>query len=348
MLIKVKYQDNKTRIRYGNRACRLPLKAGYGLFRFNRIIPSAVFALALLCVSTFPASAVSAQIYVVKSGEEKIYQAVVDEFIHTWKQICSKKNLNQCESDIKNLTIQEGGDFPQTSRSDIIITIGSRAADRVMDLKTDARVLHALLPRDTYLKLHKSNNSPDHAVIFLDQPLERKLRLAQLVKPGKIRIGILLGPVSKSIKPELDKLTAGSNMVLNIEMIENSEQVGPKLGELFKHSDILVSIPDPVVFNRKTIRSVLLSSYHNRIPVIGYSKAYVKAGALAAVHSTPEDIGKNIAHFLSTLPGNPEVRKSIYEYPSFFSVSVNDDVAHSLGIQLQDSEGLKNSLQGGN
>ncbi len=348
MLIKVKYPDNKTRIRSGNWAFQFRFKAAYDLYSFNRIIPAVAFVLAFLFVSTFSAVAVAAQIYVVKSGEEKIYQAVVDEFIDSWKQICSNNTLTQCKSDIKNLAIQEGGDFPQTSRSDIIITIGSRAADNVMDLKTDARVLHALLPRDTYLTLHTSNHSPDHSVIFLDQPLERKLRLAQLVKPGKTRIGILLGPVSKSIKPRLDELITGSSMVLNIETVENSEQVGPKLGELFKHSDILVSIPDPVVFNRKTIRSVLLSSYHNRIPVIGFSQAYVKAGALAAVHSTPEDIGKNIAHFLSTLPENPEVRKSTSEYPSFFSVSINEDVAHSLGIQLQNSEELKNILKGGN
>ena len=336
----MKYTKQNSRI--NPKRAKTPKSPGRAKYCLNRLvrIPLSIVITFFVFFTVSPAAL--ADIFIIKSGEQKIYQKVVDEFVGSWKKICADSVLRQCRSPIKTLALQTGEDIPKISPLDVIVTIGSRAADYAMDLEIDSKIIHALIPRDTYQKLHSGKGSPDHSAIFLDQPIERQLHLAQMINPGKKRIGILLGPVSESLKPNLEEIAARLEIELHIETVKDSDQVGPKLRDIFKRSDTLLSIPDPVVFNRKTIRSVLLSSYHSRIPVIGFSKAYVKAGALAAVHSTPEDIGRNIAHFMRDLLENNNKPASVY--PSFFSVTVNGDVARSLGLHIKSSEELTKSL----
>jgi len=62
------------------------------------------------------------------------------------------------------------------------------------------------------------------------------------------------------------------------------------LDELLIDSDVLLAVPDSEIYNSNSIRNILLSSYRRGIPLVGFSQAYVKAGALCAIFSTPEQL----------------------------------------------------------
>ena len=60
------------------------------------------------------------------------------------------------------------------------------------------------------------------------------------------------------------------------------------------------------VLNRQTAKAVLLSSFHNRIPFVGLSSAWVKAGALYALNWDYSDIGAQSGEIaLRVLQGTP-------------------------------------------
>jgi ABC-type uncharacterized transport system substrate-binding protein len=83
-----------------------------------------------------------------------------------------------------------------------------------------------------------------------------------------------------------------------------------------------------------------LTTYRNRIPLIGFSAAYVKAGALAAIYSTPENIADQLAELTAQSLSAAGAVKQIIS-PKYFSVSINSRVARSLGVQLKlDSDKL--------
>ena len=104
--------------------------------------------------------------------------------------------------------------------------------------------------------------------------------------------------------------------------------------------DVLLALPDVKIHNRRNVSSILLTTYRNRIPLIGFSSAYVKAGALAAIYSTPENIGDQLAELTVQLLTADGIMQQVI-YPKYFSLSINSRVARSLGLQLQfDSEDL--------
>jgi ABC-type uncharacterized transport system substrate-binding protein len=97
-------------------------------------------------------------------------------------------------------------------------------------------------------------------------------------------------------------------------------------------ADALLAIADPQVFNSATISNILLATYRAGIPVMAFSPAYVKAGALLSLHTTPGQIGTQAAQMAKASLQSGVL--TINQYPQEFSISVNEHVARSLGLNL--------------
>ncbi|MDO9189477.1 MAG: ABC transporter substrate binding protein, partial [Sulfurimicrobium sp.] len=110
-------------------------------------------------------------------------------------------------------------------------------------------------------------------------------------------------------------------------------------------SDVLLAVPDPLVFNKGTVQSLLLTTYRYQDPVIGFSHAYVKAGALASVHTMPEQVGRQAADVILRTLGSRPAWLPPPENPKYFSVSVNYQVARSLGLSIGDETVLLQKLK---
>jgi ABC-type uncharacterized transport system substrate-binding protein len=97
-------------------------------------------------------------------------------------------------------------------------------------------------------------------------------------------------------------------------------------------ADVLLAVADGSVYNSNTVSNILLTSYRAKTPVVAFSPAYVKAGALLSVHTTPAQAGAQLAtmaaHYLQT--------SGLWasQYPVDFIVTTNDYVARSLGLSL--------------
>ena len=107
---------------------------------------------------------------------------------------------------------------------------------------------------------------------------------------------------------------------------------------------MLLALPDPLAFNRNTAQSLFLTSYRYRDPVLGYSRSMTRAGALLSLHSSPAQIGRQTAewvtHALITVP----VHLPAPAYPAYFSISINEQVARSLGFTLPSAAELEKRL----
>ena len=136
--------------------------------------------------------------------------------------------------------------------------------------------------------------------------------------------------IAKKIKKETN---------INIEIIENSDQLTASLKALNHSVDVLLTLPDPIVYNKNTIRGFLLLAYRNKLPIIGFSKAYVKAGAIAAIYSKPEQISKQVLSIVDGFLSNNAFEHNNY-YPDDFSIALNKNIARSLGIKLASEKSI--------
>lgn len=227
----------------------------------------------------------------------------------------------------------------------LIVTVGTPAARTVNKANPPVPVLYTLLPRQTYQQLTRA--APRDSAIYLDQPLGRQLDLARAALPRATRVGVLSGPTTAGLLVELRTSAQSRGLQIVARDIGRADELLGALVRVLEESDVLLSLADPLVFNNHTTHHLLLTTYRHGVPVLGLSRSYVEAGALLAVYSTPEHIGRQIADVLLKLgfTGAPALPSA--QPPRFFSVSVNRRVAAALGLTLPDEAELLRRLRAG-
>ena len=98
---------------------------------------------------------------------------------------------------------------------------------------------------------------------------------------------------------------------------------------------MFVPLPDSRLINVATAKWILHLSYRYKVPVIAFSKAYLRAGALTAIYSSPENVAMQSVDWFSGEEQNN--RSGRLFSPTYFSINFNYSVAAHLGITLEDT-----------
>lgn len=236
------------------------------------------------------------------------------------------------------------------SKSRLIITVGTRATQKIINIDPPVPVLSTLIPRSSYrliIKLDKGGNQGKRkrSSIFIDQPLARRMSLINTILPLRKTVSIVLGPSTRYMQNELRSLASENDIRIQIETMDKTQRLIGPLNRALEDSDVLLTVADAVVSNRRTVQNMLLTTYRQRVPVIAYSRAYVKAGALAAVYSTPEQIGRQAGELVGKMVGSGKKTLPSQQYPKYFSVEINHQVARSLGIKTMASARVEERLR---
>jgi len=270
------------------------------------------------------------QVCVVSSDKGAAFQEAADSFVQ------EAVRVGVARQDIAVLSLAEylDGD-PRTADSRLLVSLGTDALRQLMLHNAKQVLIAGLIPRIAFERvLQESNrkNPSNVAALYLDQPFGRQLDALRLAMPTARRIGVLWGPESVTLQPLLTAALQSRAMEWSEGQVSDNQPLIGALRAALHEADVLLAVADGNVFNPSTVSNILLASYRAKTPVMGFSPAYVKAGALMSVHSTATQAGVQLASMASrflqtnTLPAN--------QYPLDFSLSGNDYVAHSLGISL--------------
>ncbi|UTW11377.1 ABC transporter substrate-binding protein [Marinobacterium rhizophilum] len=228
------------------------------------------------------------------------------------------------------------------------IAIGARACEQLLQHGGTADLICTFIPRTTFESLVElySNGKRRLSAVYLDQPLQRQLHLARLLVPDAKSIGTMFGPFSAASRQRFDT-AAGEQQLTPISItLDESDNPIERLKPLIQQSDVFLALPDRATFNRTTAKWLLYITLQQKVPVIGFSKTYVEAGALAAVYSTPAQIGRQTGELLRELDLSAPLPPPTY--PKYFNVSNNPIVARTLNLSAPDNEALRQQLEDGN
>lgn len=229
--------------------------------------------------------------------------------------------------------------------ADVWVSVGTEATRLAMQQARSQAVLAALIPRNSFERLLAKHGTVRPkgglAAVVLDQPLARQLLFIQHLLPTRKRIGLLAGPEARASLMSNKQLPLAKGLVLETEEVDDDAAVVPAANRLLARSDVLLALPDSLIYSRNNIRPLLLASYRFQRPMIGYSAAFVSAGALAAIYSTPVQIAGQVADALIT--GRKPM--PLIQFPVKYSLSYNRQVAESLGINLPDESVVMRMLE---
>jgi putative tryptophan/tyrosine transport system substrate-binding protein len=239
------------------------------------------------------------------------------------------------------------------SGSQLVVTVGVQAAQLVNGYGLRVPVLHTLIPKASYEKILQGKVpaiAQNISALYIDQPHARQLELVHCVMPQASHVGVLLGADGSATAKSLEQAAKTLGLQMETESVLNPEQLPSSLKRVLARSEALLALPDAQVYNQSTLPTILLNAYRSNAPVFGFSAGQVKAGALAAVYSTPEQIGNHAGEWLLRAGAGGKWTLSAPQYPRYFSVAVNREVSRSLDIQVDEDivlqEKLKRSARG--
>ncbi|MEH6649609.1 MAG: hypothetical protein V7707_06200 [Motiliproteus sp.] len=242
---------------------------------------------------------------------------------------------------------------PSSVQADLIIPVGTRATSRVLRDRLLWPVLSVLIPRQSFESLRQQKIPLIHSqqqmlsAIYLEQPMQRQLQLAALIDPSIKRVGVVLGPSSHDQAAAISAAINERDWQAELVRFEREDNPIERIGPLSARVDALLAIPDRSDFNRSISKWMLLLSYRRNIPLIGFSRRYVEAGATAALFSSPESIANDTAFRLEQWQQQGGGALSPPSYPIFFDLDLNRQAAEKIGLTLPLIQDVRAAVAGG-
>lgn len=237
------------------------------------------------------------------------------------------------------------------SRTDITVAVGAAATEHLLQvLPVSRRLLATFLPEPSWrglLEQYGSRWRPRRdrlSAIYVDQPLERQLALARLIKPSARTVGTVVGEATRPRLRQLEKVAHKYQFELVHSSLAQVDNPVKRLQPLIQRSDIFIPLPDQAVFNRTTAKWILYIAYRQRVPLIGFSRKYVEAGAVAAVYSSPQQQGRQGGEFLQRY-NDSDGPLPVAQFPYYYSVISNRVAARSLQLKLPSDIELTRQLK---
>ncbi len=229
----------------------------------------------------------------------------------------------------------------------VVITTFGTSATRWAKANCDTiPIVFSVILNPVGLKIipEKRDKSSRLAGVVLDIPIKTQVIWIKKVLPDAKNIGILYSNenIENYIQRFSDYLkTSCTICFLRTKKVLSIGNIVDNLKVLNQKMDILVGVYDSFIYNQRTIRQILLFTLRNRVPFMGVSPQYVKAGALFSISADFKDQGNQAAELVQMVIDGKKPFDIPLRYPNEIILSINRNTVKRLDIKLSE-EVLKN------
>lgn len=216
-----------------------------------------------------------------------------------------------------------------------IVTLGPEALRAVLEEEPGRPVLALLVSRRTLLGFTESEDI-ELSGVFYDPPLLRQALIGRSLLPQANRMALLARPESAGRYDELVEELRRFGLSARVFVVTGEDALIPTLIRALSYGDFLLATPDDSLFNARSIKHILLTTYRRNRLVVGPSHAFVRAGVLASSYIPLPDYAAVAAEYLQRWQQEGVLPPP--SYPTDFAIELNRQVARSLNIPLPESE----------
>ncbi len=295
----------------------------------------------LILLSRAPVTVAGELVIALKGLEVKPYQTALKGF----KETLRKKNydLNVEEYVLKDDTGGKDGLLAEIKKKSprLIVTLGSAATSYIAKDIKDTPVVFCMVLNPTASGFIQSMNASGNNVTgaSLDIPLEVQFEaLRSLIPPAK-KVGVIYNPSeTESVIQEATRAAEQIGLELVSIPIISKEEVPKALRTLDGKVDALWSVADSTVFSPGSTKFILLHTLRNKIPFVGLSPAFVKAGALMALAADYQEVGTQCGELAVRVLSGYQPSSLPITMPQSITMYLNLNTAEILGLEVPSAQ----------
>ncbi len=215
----------------------------------------------------------------------------------------------------------------------LVFAMGLVAAQAALAENSDIPLVAGLILSADPLK--KRANSTG---VVLEIPMNLQFEWLQRLMPPDTTVGVLYNPAQNRQKIQAAEGAAREmGLKLVTFQVDTPQTLPDVLETVAKRVDVLWGIPDSVVVSPETAKTLLVYSFRNRIPFIGLSSAWVKAGALFALDWDYQDVGSQCGEMAVRILKGARAGSIPPESARRITYSVNLKTAREMRVVLKES-----------
>ena len=290
-----------------------------------------------ILLSNTPINLAADLIVVVKSREVEPYDIALKSFRRTLKDKGSDPVIGE-------YLLPEGGKEKDDLLAEIrkkdprlIVTVGSAATSYISKAIKDTPVAFCMVlnPMASGFIRSMSGSGNNLTGASLDISIPAQFEALRSVVPTAKKVGVIYNPQeTESVVQQARKTAKEIGLELVAIPIDSEERVPEALRTLDKSSaDVLWSVADSTVFSSGS-KEFLLHTLKNKIPFMGLSPAFVKAGALMALDADYQEVGAQCGgQAIRILAGEPPSSLPVTT-PQKLTLHVNLKTAETIGLKI--------------
>jgi ABC-type uncharacterized transport system substrate-binding protein len=275
----------------------------------------------LFCVLS---QAHAGSVHIVLSEQNAAYQQAADNI----QSALSQQGFND-PTQVSTLT-----DFTGQSLADddLIVSVGASASQQLARNYPQHQHLFSYLDKSALPAVEPER----WEAVLVDQPLQRLVDTSLDIvrqRPGNTLI-IAVSASNSTARKDIAELKLPDEITLQELVIDEGAEPAKIIDKALFNAGALIALRDKHIWSGENAKWMLYQSYKYNVPVIGYSKSFLKAGALVSVYAglteTASATARRIVNWHTQQGYTPGER---IHYPRY-SVEYNKNIARALKITI--------------
>ena len=228
-------------------------------------------------------------------------------------------------------TIDQNKKKLQRPGIDLILTVGTEATSDVSHKINDIPIVFAMVLNPTAILKHRH----DIVGASLNIPIEFYLRMIKEALPAVKTIGIIYDPTKNADFVEKSvRVAEAFELQIRSFPVKSQKNIPTALKQVNKEADALWGIVDNTVYTSQTAGFIIRDTVKGKMPFIGLSPLYVKAGALCSLGFENKDIGRQAAELAQQILAGTPVAELHTTIPEKINLAINLYTAKIIGVEI--------------
>lgn len=176
--------------------------------------------------------------------------------------------------------------------------------------------------------------------VTTEVPLQVQFDLVRQALPKASVMGVLSSSSSEKARAQVAEAKSAlpGGWRMEVVCVEDHGSVSKAIEVLLQRKvDCVWTWPDATLYNVAGVRALLLSAVRSGTPVYGFSRAFVRSGALMGIGVEPESQGQQAADLIQTRVQHPDGQPKATVHAPQGSIILNLIVAERLSLTLPDN-----------
>jgi putative ABC transport system substrate-binding protein len=279
----------------------------------------------------------SALVFAVKSSDIEPYNAALRGVREVFEDSGFRVRIEEFDLDGNESRWGTVLKKVREERPNLIITFGTFATKMAKgDIKNMPIVFSTVLnPEESGIVNSLSSPNGNITGSSIDIPIETQFYHILQMVPSAKRVGVLYNPrETGSIINRAREVAAQKGLTLIAEIVRDEASLPKAIDNIMGKIDVLWSVADGTVFSPPAVQQIIIEAIKHRVPFMGISPSFVKAGALFSMKWDDADIGRQAGEVALRIISREEPSGIPVTTPRKVSLSINLKTAEAIGVEV--------------